>query len=70
MDIPAGKRLLIDDEPISGFFDIEQARTVAKDMAIKDPKGKVVIFEAMYVIEPRKVEFAEKSYNSSGELIV
>lgn len=51
------------------FSDMEKARAHAKDLSLKNPKGTVVVFEAMAVISPRKVEFAEKTYNTNGELI-
>jgi hypothetical protein len=53
-----------------GYYTLEDAREAAKKMAMSDPKGKVVILESAVVVEPRRIEFAEKTYNAAGELIV
>lgn len=58
----------VEDQNLNAFFDFESAKEAARKLSLKNPKGKVVIFEANMVIEPRKVEFAEKVFTSSGEL--
>lgn len=57
-------------DPLTTFGTMDEAKEAAKHLSLAHPKGKVVIFEAVMVIEPRKVEFSEKVYNGSGELIV
>ena len=52
------------------FHDREKAMAFSKDLAVRHPQAKVMIFKAVGIIEPRKIEFAEKQYNDSGELIV
>lgn len=57
-------------DPLTMYGTLDEAKEAAKHLSLAHPKGKVVIFEAVMVVEPRKVEFSEKVYNSSGELIV
>lgn len=57
-------------DPLSMYGTMDEAKEAAKHLSLAHPKGKVIIFEAVMMVEPRKVEFSEKVYNSSGELIV
>jgi hypothetical protein len=62
-------RIIPGVEALETHATIEEAIEAAKHMSLKNPKGKVLIFEGIRIIEPRKVEFAEKSFNSAGELL-
>lgn len=62
-----GAKLFIPE--MDAYFTIEQAEEKARQLALTDPSCKVVIFEAIRVIEPRKIEFATKKFNESGELV-
>lgn len=55
---------------IKAFYSKDAAIVEAHQLALSDPKGKVVIFESMTVIEPKKVEFTQKEFNNKGELLV
>lgn len=55
---------------IKAFYTKDEAITEGHQLALSDPKGKVVILEASTVIEPKKVEFTQKEYNARGELLV
>lgn len=57
-------------EPYKAFYDKEKARVFAKELATSHPNSKVVLFEAHGMVEPRRIEFAEKFYNGEGELVV
>ena len=57
-------------EVYKAFTDKGKAREFAKTLAMGNVNGKVILFEAVMVVEPRRVEFAEKSYNEGGELVV
>jgi hypothetical protein len=52
------------------FHDLPSAVEAAKKMSVNNPKAQIIILESKCIIEPRKIEFAEKMYNSAGELIV
>lgn len=65
-----GPMLCHDMDPYKMYYDEAEAREAAKELVLRDPKAKVVVFEAKFVIEPRKIEFAEKTYTPEGELIV
>ncbi len=52
-----------------GHFTVEIAEEAAKDLSLKFPKAKVIILESVFTIEPRKIEFVRKNYNSNGELV-
>lgn len=52
------------------YFDKAQLVEKAKEMGLKSPKSKIVIFQAIAVVEPRSIEFAEKQYNDRGELVI
>lgn len=54
---------------MQGYYKLEDAEEKARQLALTDPKAKVVIFESTMVIEPRKIEFATKRFNESGELL-
>ena len=57
-------------EGIKGYPDMEQALEAGRQLALRSPKSKVVIFESVMVVEPRKIEFSEKVYNDAGELVI
>lgn len=63
-------KLMPPDGVLTAYYTMDAAEEKAKSMSLLNPKGKVVIFEAVKVVEPRKVEFAVKSFNDSGELLV
>lgn len=63
-----GVKLVFPDMTMA-YFDPERAKEEAQRLALRSSKGFVIIFEARTVVEPRKVEFAEKTYNASGELV-
>ena len=58
------------NDNFSAYHDKKVAVEKAKELAMSDPKGKVVIFKAISVIEPRSIEFSEKEFSESGELLV
>lgn len=55
---------------LKGYYKVEQALEAAKALVLKAPNAKVVIMESYSVIEPRRIDFAEKRFNGSGELVV
>ena len=67
VELGASTKILIPE--MDGFFSKEEAIMAAQKLALTDPKAKVVIFEATMVIEPRRIEFAEKTFTSDGELL-
>lgn len=52
------------------YMDLESAKEAGRKMVVGNPKAKVVILVSEMVIEPRRIEFSEKHFNSNGELIV
>ena len=66
----AGGSFMPGAEVYKAFTDKGKARDHAKDLAMQNVGGKVILFEAVMVVEPRRVEFAEKAYNEGGELVV
>lgn len=65
-----GGNFMPGSEVYKAFTDKGKARDFAKDLAMRNVGGKVILFEAIMVVEPRRVEFAEKAYNEGGELVV
>jgi hypothetical protein len=65
-----GCRIFPGSDAFYGYFSEEKALEKAKEMSMGEPSGKVIVFEATVVVEPRKIEFAEKKYNSNGELLI
>ena len=54
---------------LEAFTTMDKAQEKAQALALTDPKSKVVIFEALSVVEPRRIEFATKKYTEGGELL-
>lgn len=61
--------LPLPDRALKAFYTEDEAIDEGQQLALMDPKGKVVILEAKLVIEPKKVEFIKKQYNDKGELL-
>ena len=57
-------------EECRAYHSLDDAREAAKKLALSDPKGKVMILVSERIIEPRKVEFSEKEFTPTGELLV
>lgn len=68
VEVSGGAKIVFEDAAMA-YHDPEAAKEAGRKLALRSSKTKVVLFEACMVIEPRKVEFAEKEYNKSGELI-
>lgn len=64
---PNGVKLFTNE--MDGFYSLDDAEAKARQLALTDPKAKVVIFVSELVVEPRKIEFATKKFNDSGELV-
>lgn len=65
-----GASIFSNSDGLVAFFSLEEATEFAKQLAMGNAKGKVAMFEAIQIIEPREVVFATKHYNESGELVV
>lgn len=65
-----GAILFAEGQNLTAFYNLEEAKEAGRKLALSSPKGKVLILETTMIIEPRRVEFAEKVYNSSGELVI
>ena len=65
-----GTLIIPNTENFKAFHSKKEAIEAAKDLGMQDPKGKVVIFQAVSVIEPRSIEFSEKEFSEAGELLV
>lgn len=65
-----GTMQLFFPDGLKAYPTYEQALGGAQDLAIQNPKAKVYIAETISVVEARKVEFAEKKFNSAGELMI
>lgn len=63
-------RYMMWPEELTAYVDLEAAKETARKMAVGNPKAKIVILSSELVIEPRRIEFSEKHFNSNGELIV
>lgn len=59
-----------EDGYFAGFYNMEAAKDFAKILAARSPGSKVVILESTLLIEPRRIEFSEKTYNANGEVVV
>ena len=57
-------------EPFQAYNTQEKAEEAAKALAMAHPHEKVVIFAAISMVQPSRIEFVQKEYNSAGELIV
>lgn len=66
---PKGCRMFFRDA-LNGFNTKEEAIEEGQKMVLTSPKSKVVIMESSSTVEARRIEFVNKEFNSSGELVV
>lgn len=65
-----GRTALYVSDALVAYPSLEEAEEAGKKMVVSDPKAKVIILEAMRVVEAREVKFTVKQYNTNGELLV
>ncbi len=68
-DERTGARDLGKYKPKKLHNDVDSAMVEAEDLAIKNHKKPIYIFEAIKTVETNKPKLVEKLFNAAGELI-